>query len=259
VSVHTAGEAQVTHHDIRTEGQGFRQPCLAGGCDIDSFFNNNQIVFDTTFCGDWAGNVWNSDPVCGPKAPTCQSFVQNNPSEFADAYWTVNSLKVYQDTDEGNAPFSVASVAPTSTVSVASGIPPPVATSAIPTTDFSQGGNGRHTKTFGTANFVAVSSSDAASATYAPAPVNVVVDADGTVGEASVTTASVSPPEMASATASAPGSGGYPKEKRNAAPEAAAFISVETEKVKSHLLTHRHKHANAHRHLFKHGIGMKDE
>lgn len=29
-----------------------------GGCDIDSHFKNHKIIFDVTFCGDWAGNVW---------------------------------------------------------------------------------------------------------------------------------------------------------------------------------------------------------
>src|SRR5271170_1477062 len=53
-------------------------------------------VFDTTFCGDWAGSVWSGDAVCASQAPSCQSFVQNNPSAFTDAYWLVNSLKVYQ-------------------------------------------------------------------------------------------------------------------------------------------------------------------
>ena len=69
---------------------------FAGGCNVDQFFNNQQIVFDTTFCGDWAGNVWNSDPVCSSKAATCQAYVQNNPADFADAFWSINSLKVYQ-------------------------------------------------------------------------------------------------------------------------------------------------------------------
>ena len=64
-------------------------------CDIDANFNNNNIIFDTTFCGDWAGAVWSSDPVCGAKAATCQDYVQNNPSAFTEAYWTINSLKVY--------------------------------------------------------------------------------------------------------------------------------------------------------------------
>jgi hypothetical protein len=70
---------------------------FSGGCNIDTHFENLQIVFDTTFCGDWSGNVWSSDSTCSPKASTCQAFVQNNPSAFANAYWSVNSLKVYQD------------------------------------------------------------------------------------------------------------------------------------------------------------------
>jgi hypothetical protein len=63
-------------------------------------------VFDTTFCGDWAGNVWSGDPVCGSQAPSCQSFVQNNPSAFTDAYWLVNSLKVYQSNGQASTASS---------------------------------------------------------------------------------------------------------------------------------------------------------
>ncbi|KAL9594068.1 MAG: hypothetical protein Q9219_007233 [cf. Caloplaca sp. 3 TL-2023] len=66
-------------------------------CNIDQHFMNNNIVFDTTFCGDWAGAVWSTDGTCSALAGTCQDFVQNHPEAFADAYWTVNSLKVYQD------------------------------------------------------------------------------------------------------------------------------------------------------------------
>jgi hypothetical protein len=46
--------------------------------------------------------------VCSTKATTCQDFVQNNPSAFADAYWSVNSLKVYQDNGAANPPASSA-------------------------------------------------------------------------------------------------------------------------------------------------------
>ncbi|PYH50049.1 glycoside hydrolase family 16 protein [Aspergillus saccharolyticus JOP 1030-1] len=69
---------------------------FAGSCDIDSHFNAMQIVFDTTFCGDWAGNVWSSGS-CASYASSCTDYVANNPSAFEDAYWTINSLKVYQD------------------------------------------------------------------------------------------------------------------------------------------------------------------
>ncbi|KAL8680354.1 MAG: hypothetical protein Q9186_003475 [Xanthomendoza sp. 1 TL-2023] len=64
-------------------------------CDIDSHFKDQQIVFDTTFCGDWAGSVWSQDPTCSAKASSCQDFVQNNPKAFSEAYWTINALKVY--------------------------------------------------------------------------------------------------------------------------------------------------------------------
>ncbi|GJN68731.1 hypothetical protein PLIIFM63780_001083 [Purpureocillium lilacinum] len=68
------------------------------GCDIDSHFTNNNIVFDTTFCGDWAGNpqVWGSNAECTAKSWSCQDYVSNHPADFKDAFWEVNSVKVYQ-------------------------------------------------------------------------------------------------------------------------------------------------------------------
>lgn len=67
-----------------------------GGCDIDKYFQNHNIIFDVTFCGDWAGNVWAQDSVCSSRASSCQAFVQNNPGAFSEAFWQINSLKVYQ-------------------------------------------------------------------------------------------------------------------------------------------------------------------
>ena len=56
---------------------------------------NHHIVFDTTFCGDWAGSVWAASS-CAAYAPSCQAFVAANPGVFASAYWLINSVKVYQ-------------------------------------------------------------------------------------------------------------------------------------------------------------------
>jgi hypothetical protein len=64
-------------------------------CNIDSFFANENIIFDTTFCGDWAGSVWSSGS-CASKASTCNAYVSANPGAFASAYWLINSVKVYQ-------------------------------------------------------------------------------------------------------------------------------------------------------------------
>ncbi|KAL8744426.1 MAG: hypothetical protein Q9184_008000 [Pyrenodesmia sp. 2 TL-2023] len=71
-------------------------------CNIDQHFQNNNIVFTTTFCDDWAGNVWGQDGTCSALGGSCQEYVQNHPEAFAEAYWTVNSLKVY--TSDYDAP-----------------------------------------------------------------------------------------------------------------------------------------------------------
>ena len=88
---------------------------FSGGCDMSTSFTNQQIVFDTTFCGDWAGQVWDGS-TCASKSggSTCENYVANNPAAFKDAYWTVNGLKVYQNKGgSAPAPSSKAPPAPT--------------------------------------------------------------------------------------------------------------------------------------------------
>ncbi|KAF2204639.1 hypothetical protein GQ43DRAFT_142376 [Delitschia confertaspora ATCC 74209] len=84
---------------------GWGQPAakFAGACDIPSIFKQQQIVFDTTFCGDWAGKVWSSGS-CAEKANTCEEYVQNNPTAFKEAFWTINALKVYQQDGSSGSP-----------------------------------------------------------------------------------------------------------------------------------------------------------
>jgi len=65
---------------------------LGSACP-STFFANHNIVIDLTFCGDWAGDVFSAQ--C-PNLGTCASYVQNNPSAFANAYWLINYIKVYQ-------------------------------------------------------------------------------------------------------------------------------------------------------------------
>ncbi|KAK3669729.1 hypothetical protein LTR78_010412 [Recurvomyces mirabilis] len=99
------------HPDPATWGEPLSQ--FQGACDIEAHFADQQIVFDDTFCGDWAGNVWYPSlyPSCTAQAATCTDFVANNPDAFADAYWSINSLKVYQQTSDwhtpGHAPWGV--------------------------------------------------------------------------------------------------------------------------------------------------------
>jgi len=63
-----------------------------GGACASNHFANQQIVIDNTFCGDWAGNEFNNNGCSG----SCQSFVQNNPGEFREAYWAIGSIRVFQ-------------------------------------------------------------------------------------------------------------------------------------------------------------------
>ncbi|KAF2643159.1 endo-1,3(4)-beta-glucanase-like protein [Massarina eburnea CBS 473.64] len=63
------------------------------GCNFDAQFRNMNIIFDITFCGDWAGSVWGSSGC--PQSYTCQSYVASQPQSFADTYWLINSVKVY--------------------------------------------------------------------------------------------------------------------------------------------------------------------
>ena len=56
-----------------------------------SHFKSNKIIFDTTFCGEWAGAAFGS---CSTTL-SCKNFVYQNPAEFAEAYWLVNYVDIY--------------------------------------------------------------------------------------------------------------------------------------------------------------------
>lgn len=87
-----------------------------GSCDIDAHFGQHNIVFDITFCGDYAGNLYGgtSCPMTtGASGYTsCIDFVANNPTNFTEAYWGIEYLKVYQQTSgtTSTSAFSTASL-----------------------------------------------------------------------------------------------------------------------------------------------------
>jgi hypothetical protein len=96
----TAIPADITSGKPAPSGWGAAPVSFTGsGCDIDQHFMNHNIVFDTTFCGQWAGqtSVWDGNSVCSALASTCDAYVAANPTAFTTAYWLVNSVKVYQD------------------------------------------------------------------------------------------------------------------------------------------------------------------
>jgi len=72
-------------------GKPYANFVLGGQCP-SSHFHNMAIIINLTFCGDWCGAVFAQD--C-PGLGSCQSYVQNNPSKFADAYWSINYVKAF--------------------------------------------------------------------------------------------------------------------------------------------------------------------
>ncbi|EOO02045.1 putative glycoside hydrolase family 16 protein [Phaeoacremonium minimum UCRPA7] len=83
--------------DTSAFGQPLATFVGGSGCNIDEHFMNHNLVFNTDFCGDWAGQVWSQDATCSSLAATCNDYVANNPRAFVEAYWLINSVKVYQD------------------------------------------------------------------------------------------------------------------------------------------------------------------
>jgi hypothetical protein len=88
--------ADITSGYPDVPGWGTPMATFSGsGCDFDTSFANHNLVFDTTFCGGWAGSVWGSSS-CSSLAGTCNDYVANNPGAFTDAYWLINSVNIYQ-------------------------------------------------------------------------------------------------------------------------------------------------------------------
>ncbi|KAK5112446.1 hypothetical protein LTR62_004202 [Meristemomyces frigidus] len=148
--------ADITSGWPNPSGWGEPLAQFQGGCDIPSFFSDQQIVFDTTFCGDWAGNVWSSGS-CAPKASTCDAFVANNPAAFTEAYWSINALKVYQK--GGAAPSGYSSVAPSSAHST----PQSLASTSTSSTWASSWASSTQQTTFATSSWAAASTVSTAS------------------------------------------------------------------------------------------------
>lgn len=75
----------------------------ASGCDPNKYFYDNTFIFDTTFCGDWAGSAWSNSGLPGQEEScaartgysTCEDYVRNKGGSFTEAYWEIRSVKFY--------------------------------------------------------------------------------------------------------------------------------------------------------------------
>ncbi|KAI0697837.1 glycoside hydrolase family 16 protein, partial [Cerioporus squamosus] len=60
-------------------------------CDISARFKKQQLIFDITLCGDWAGAAYSQSSCPG----ICEDAVKNA-SNFDVAQWQIASVRVYQ-------------------------------------------------------------------------------------------------------------------------------------------------------------------
>ncbi|USP73106.1 nicotinate-nucleotide pyrophosphorylase [Curvularia clavata] len=65
-------------------------------CDFEQRFKDLRVVFNTAFCGDWAGREW--DKSCREKTgvETCEEYVRDHPEAFSEAYWDISGLWWWQ-------------------------------------------------------------------------------------------------------------------------------------------------------------------
>jgi len=79
-------------------------------CNIPNHFQENNIIINLTFCGDWAGSVYGQSgcpssceselhfhPVCGKNLVLTYDldYVNTNPGAFQNAYFEFNAIRIY--------------------------------------------------------------------------------------------------------------------------------------------------------------------
>lgn len=86
-------------NSVNPSTAGFPTPLASfsgSGCDFSKAFQNMVMIINTDFCGDWAGQVWQSSGMAAQTGvATCDDFVANNPQAFNEAYWEFGSIKVH--------------------------------------------------------------------------------------------------------------------------------------------------------------------
>jgi len=75
-----------------TWGKPYANFELGANCPVTHFVEE-VIVINLTYCGDWAGAVFNNQ--C-KNLGACNTYVKNNPTKFTEAYWRINYVSVFQ-------------------------------------------------------------------------------------------------------------------------------------------------------------------
>ncbi|KAF2428273.1 hypothetical protein EJ08DRAFT_699133 [Tothia fuscella] len=92
----TAGTSPLNARSAQPRPEGWGPPVANWvGCQFQNFFGKMNLIVNTAFCGNWAAAdaVWKTGS-CASKGQ-CQDWVAWNPNEFKEAYWLINSIKVF--------------------------------------------------------------------------------------------------------------------------------------------------------------------
>lgn len=104
---------------------------------IDDFFQDHQIILNTDFCGSWAGQpgIWEATSCYDATLyPSCVDYVAVNPEVYTNAYWLVNSIKVYTESNVVSSTTTSSTTTSTSTTSTSSVTTTTSATQSITST-----------------------------------------------------------------------------------------------------------------------------
>lgn len=82
-----------TSVDTSTWGEPGADFPIAQTCYND--FADHRLTFDITLCGDWAATTYDDVSTCVAQYGSCSSQVAYNGSSFDDAYFAINSVRVF--------------------------------------------------------------------------------------------------------------------------------------------------------------------
>ncbi|KAI0039863.1 glycoside hydrolase family 16 protein [Auriscalpium vulgare] len=117
----------------------------ASGCNITNYFTSQQLVFDITLCGDWAGVPSIYQAACNASGPTGICYNDNvvgNGSNYDEAYFEVNYLRAYTTTAAPAATPSASQGVSVPVISATGSLAGPTGINTSPNGAGTKGGNG---------------------------------------------------------------------------------------------------------------------
>ncbi|KAH9939824.1 putative beta-glucanase from glycoside hydrolase family GH16 [Amylocystis lapponica] len=77
-------------------------------CSLTQTLKAHNIIINLNLCGSWAGSSFNANGCPG----NCTEFVNQNPSNFTEAYWDFAAARVYLPSNNSNSNSSGSSSTP---------------------------------------------------------------------------------------------------------------------------------------------------